>query len=206
MKLAKKTIACVLALALVAVFGCVAFAAGAPTLTVSTSPKEVVAGETVTVTVSATGFAGAESMDLVLGYNPDVVEFVSVDDTVDQIFDMPATGCPEAGQVTDSAMCKKSAVNDASDLFVVTFKCLKAGDMGLTLSVESFSANGKDASVTVKNAVAEVVSEKTAVENGDATTKKNVTPVTGEASIAIVAGVMAVAAVAFVATRKKDAE
>ena len=72
MKLAKKMLACAMALAMVAALALTAFAAPA----INVTATDAVVGGTITVKVAATGVTGLESGDLILNYDPAVLEFV----------------------------------------------------------------------------------------------------------------------------------
>lgn len=213
MKLAKKMVACVLALALAAVLGCAAFAApNGVSMTAVVTPTELAPGSTFTVTIKATGTKGCATLMAELNYNADVIEFVSVEKKSD-MFAFVEAGCAEAGDITASCMQSDPATVDEGVVSTYTFKCLKAGDMGLKF-VNATATDTDDNEYECKTSVqaVEVLSElggnedAPADNNGTETTAKGSIQQTGEASIAVVAGVMAVAAVAFVATRKRDAE
>ena len=215
MKLAKKMLASVIALAMVAALALTAFAA--PAVTMNNATAEV--GETVTITVAGSALAGTESADLVFTYDAEALEFDSVKKAWDG-FDMTAQGSPAAGTVSFSFAYTEAAEAD-NDLCVITFKVLKAGASDVTMTVNSW--DGTDAPAEVKATVTgtepttaapettTVAPETTTVAPETTTvapdtTKAPEVPATGEAGVAAVAGVMALAAVAFVATRKKDEE
>ena len=210
MKLAKKMLASVIALAVVAALALTAFAA-APV--VSLTATKAVVGENVTISVSAKDMAGLESGDFVFEYDAEALEYVSVDQSSEAKFAMAVGGNPD-GMVTFSFAFLEAATAD-SEICTVTFKVLKAGDTDVALKIESW--DGTDAPADAKVTVA--AEEKTTAA-APTTTAPAVTeptskvepttgdkiPQTGEAGVAAIAGVMALAAVAFVATRKKDEE
>ena len=214
MKLAKKMLASVFALAMVAALALTAFAAPAVTMTNATANV----GETVTITVAGADIAGLESGDLVFTYDAEALEFVEVKKAWDG-FDMTAQGSPAAGTVTFSFAYKENATADNA-FCTITFKVLKAGAADVVMSLNSWDGIAEPAAVKAvvtgvekttetttkapETTTAEPSSE-TAPAPAEKTTKGPI-PTTGEASVAAVAGVMAIAAVAFVATRKKDAE
>lgn len=213
MKLAKKMLASVIALALVAAFALTAFAA-APA--VSLTATKAVVGEEVTITVSGKDMAGLESAVLEFTYDAEALEFVSIDKTADAAYDM-GTGDKLADSSTITwAIIYMNAAKADSGLAVLTFKVLKAGDTDVALRIDSWdgTAQPADATVTVKaeektttpaptTPAPTTPAEPTSKE--DPTTGNQI-PQTGEAGVAAIAGVMALAAVAFVATRKKDEE
>lgn len=209
MKLAKKMLACAMALAMVAALALTAFAA-APVVTLSATEYAEV-GEEVTVTVAATGMAGLMSADLEFSYDAAALEFVSIAKAADSAYDMGAGDKVADGTVTWSFMFMNSAEAD-SGLAVLTFKVLKAGDTDVALKINSWDGTDvpADASVTVSQK--EVPTEDVdPVDPAVTTTTKepgttDVIKQTGDAGVAAIAGVMAIAAVAFVATRKKDEE
>ena len=213
MKLAKKMLACAMALAMVAALALTAFAAPAVTMTNATANV----GETVTITVAGADIAGLESGDLVFTYDAEALEFDSVKKAWDG-FDMTAQGSPAAGTVTFSFAYTENA--EADNAFcTITFKVLKAGATDVVMSFNSWDGIAEPAAVKATvtgvekttETTTEKVTETTTVAEPTSnapvnTTKGNEVPKTGEAGVAAVAGVMAIAAVAFVATRKKDAE
>ncbi len=213
MKLAKKMLASVIALAVVAALALTAFAA-APV--VSLTASKAVVGENVTITVAAKDMAGLESADLEFAYDAEALEYVSVKAGSTEF--TPAAGNPEKGLVTFSLMYLETATADTT-LCTITFKVLKAGNTDVAMTIGSWDGTEQPADVTVTVAAEEkttapapsttettteapVVTEPTS----EVPTTDNKIPQTGEAGVAAIAGVMALAAVAFVATRKKDEE
>lgn len=211
MKLAKKMLASVIALAVVAALALTAFAA-APV--VSLTATKAVVGEEVTISVSAKDMAGLESGDFEFAYDAEALEYVSVAQSSKASFAMAVGGNPEAGMVTFSFAFLEAATAD-SEICTATFKVLKAGDTDVTLKISSWDGTEQPADVTVTVAAEEkttapapTTTEPAPVEptsKVEPTTDDKI-PQTGEAGVATIAGVMALAAVAFVATRKKDEE
>ncbi|MBR5497240.1 MAG: hypothetical protein IKV76_04585 [Clostridia bacterium] len=212
MKLAKKMLASVCALAMVVALALTAFATN---VTMTNATADV--GETVTITVAGTGIAGLEAADLVFTYDAEALEYVSVKGADGIEYSMAAGGNPSKGTVTFSFAFLEAATAD-SNMAVVTFKVLKAGASDVVLSYNSWEGTAEPAAVKVTVTGKEVVSETTTVKEEVSvdetttvkapvdTTKAPEVPKTGDVGVAAVAGVMAIAAVAFVATRKKDAE
>ena len=206
MKLAKKMLASVIALAVVAALALTAFAA-APV--VSLTASKAVVGENVTITVAAKDMAGLESADLEFAYDAEALEYVSVKAGSTDF--TPAAGNPEAGLVTFSLMYLETATADTT-LCTITFKVLKAGNTDVAMTVGSWDGTDAPADVTVTVAAEEKATTPAPTEPAPAEptskvpTTDNKIPQTGEAGVAAIAGVMALAAVAFVATRKKDEE
>ncbi len=213
MKLAKKMLASVIALAMVAALALTAFAAQSVVSLTATQYEKV--GDEITVTVSATGMAGLMSADLEFAYDATALEFLSIKKAADAAYDMGVGDKVADGQVTWSLMFLESATAD-SGLAVLTFKVLKEGDTTVSVKYNSWDGDGvempADATVTVAQKV--VVTEKpTEAPTAAPTTEpgsviepdKDIIQ-TGDAGVAAIAGVMAIAAVAFVATRKKDEE
>ena len=211
MKLAKKMLASVLALAMVAALALTAFAA-APEITMNSA--SVTVGDTVTVTVAGKDIAGLKSADLLFNYDAEVLEFVSVKKAYDD-FDLATGGQPEGTTEVRFSFAYMEAAEADNAFCTITFKALKAGTAEVTVSTVSW--DGIDAPKTAPATI--VVSEPTTPAPttvpapteatsvaADDTTKATQIPQTGEAGVAAIAGVMALAAVAFVATRKKDEE
>ena len=207
MKLAKKMLACAMALAMVAALALTAFAA-TPVVTMSATEYTAV-GDTVTVTVAATGMAGLMSADLEFTYDASALEFVSIAKPGDAAYDMGAGDKVADGTVTWSFMYMDQATAD-SGLAVLTFKVVKAGDTSVSVAIGSW--DGTDAPAGASVTVAQKVVPTTEPTSAPVTTTKEAPTTgkgihaTGDAGVAAIAGVMAIAAVAFVATRKKDEE
>ena len=208
MKLAKKMLASVLALAIVAAFALTAFAA-APVVSL-TATEYANVGDEITIDVAATGMAGLESADLEFAYDAEVLEFVSIAKPAGAAYDMGAGGDVD-GVVTWSLLFLESATADSA-LATLTFKVVKAGDAKVSVKYTSWEGTDMpaEASVTVSQKETTTVAPETTTKAPETTTKapatENNIPQTGEAGVAAIAGVMALAAVAFVATRKKDEE
>ena len=217
MKLAKKMLACAMALAMVAAFALTAFAAAPVVSLTATQYKNV--GDEITITVAATGMTGLEAADLEFAYDAEALEFVKIAKTADIKADMAAGDKVSDGVVTWSIVYMDGAEAD-SGLAVLTFKVLKDADT--TVSVKYNSWAGTDEPAAAEVAVTKFVAPVTTTETTTATTTETTTvatteagsevettdkiPQTGEVGVAAIAGVMALAAVAFVATRKKDEE
>lgn len=212
MKLAKKMLASVFALAMVVALALTAFAAPAVTMTDATANV----GEKVTITVAGSDIAGLESGDLVFTYDAEALKFEEVKKAYDG-FDMTAQGSPTAGTVTFSFAYTENA--EADNAFcTITFTVLKAGASDVVMSLNSWDGIAEPAAVkatvTGTEKVIETTTEKEEVSDDETTTvkapvstdKAPEVPKTGDVGVAAVAGVMAIAAVAFVATRKKDEE
>lgn len=206
MKLAKKMLACAMALAMVAALALTAFAAPAIKMTASNA----VVGETVTVAVSGVDMTGLMSADLEFGYDEAALEFVSIEQAADATADLTEGDRFDTGKISFSLLYKKAATADAN-FAVITFKVLKAGSTDVTVTVNSWDGTEEEAASTkVTIAAGEKPTDDDANNGGntgkDEPTTKGELPKAGEAGVAAIAGVMAIAAVAFVATRKKDEE
>lgn len=210
MKLAKKMLVSVLALAMVAALALTAFAA-TPTLTYTAGAAEV--GDEVTVTVSAKDMVGTETASIFFSFDAEALEFVSSKSVAKDA--MGATGLVEGENTVSFALAYTNAAEGDDALVVMTFKVLKAGDTTITGTVTEWTGAEQpaDLTITVKATEPTTAAPTTAAPTTEApseapvapTTGKDI-PQTGEAGIAAIAGVMALAAVAFVATRKKDEE
>ena len=219
MKLAKKMLAGVLALAIVATFALTAFAA-APAVSLTATKFDKV-GDEITITVKGTDIAGLEAADLVFEYDAKALEYVSVAQSTAASFAMAVGGNPEAGMATFSFAFMDAATAD-SEICTLTFKVLKEGNTKVALKFESWDGTDMPANVavTVKDKTPATTKAPETTTEAESTTKAPTTkapttkaptttnkiPQTGETGVAAIAGVMALAAVAFVATRKKDEE
>ena len=203
MKLAKKMLACAMALAMVAAFALTAFAA-APVVSL-TADQYANVGDEVKVVVAGKNIVGLEAADLEFAYDAEALEFVKAEAGSSDF--MPVSGSPKAGVVTFSLMYLEAAKADVT-FCTITFKVLKAGSSDVSVKYNSWAGTEEPAaaSVTVaQKAAPTTVAPTTEPGSEDPTTDTKI-PVTGEAGVAAIAGVMALAAVAFVATRKKDEE
>lgn len=228
MKLAKKMLASVIALAMVAALALTAFAA---TSSVELVASEAVVGETMTVTVKASGAEGLESAGLFLEYDSSVLQFVEMTESEEKTApNMVEGGEYEAGKLSLMAAYTRSATEASVELAVYTFNVIAEGDATISYEVSEWVVNGEDLTdtmsagqIVVKAAekVVETTTEAPVTTTAEATTAEATTAEAttaeptekpesigdyGEAGVAAVAGVMALAAVAFVVTRKKDAE
>lgn len=220
MKLAKKMLASVLALAMVAALALTAFAANS-TL-VATASKAVV-GEEVTITVSAKGTTDLMSAGLIFTFDEEALEFVSIAEPANAEYDLSEGDKLEgSNEITWQWLWKRASTVDSTDIAVLTFKVLKAGSSDINVAIDSWDGAGEPAAIAITvnaedpTTAAPTTAPTTAAPttaapteptsaNAENTTKGNI-PQTGEAGVAAIAGVMALAAVAFVATRKKDEE
>ena len=208
MKLAKKILACVIALALTACLGVVAFAADAASVSVETSFN----AETRELTIKLGANGAKETASLFLDYDRDAATFVSA---------APFKGSytAVAGETADSAkLLSGSAMSmeqfDTAYVEIGTF-VLKVKDGVKSLEIKTADGTEIDgmktsASVVVDTPAYEKPSETTPVApttttKAPETTTKKPTNIkkTGDAGIAVIAGVSALAAVAFVVTKKK---
>lgn len=216
MKLAKKILACALAIALVACLGVVAFAADEPKANVVAKFAE---DGTITVTVSVTG--AKESAGLLLDYDRTKADFVGFEKATG---DAANGGMNDGGETNDadkflSAVTVSSGEFTLDTVAIGTFT-LKAKDGVDSIEFKLVEGSNIDeidvtGSVTVKRDVATTAAPTTAAPTTKAPTKTTVKPTTtkktngtsipknGDAGIAVVAGISALAAVAFVVTKKK---
>ncbi len=227
MKLAKKMLASVIALAMIAALSLTAFAA--PAVVITADKTAVTIGDEVTVTVNGSDIKGLKSGDLVFTYDDTVLQYVS-SKVLYPDFDLKTTNGNVSGSFRFSFAYLENATED--NAFVsVTFKAIAAGDAEFALvAIGSKDEAGKEigswdgtevpAAASLKIAVAEPTEAPSEVETEAPTAapteapSETVAPTeapkgtdqTGATGVAAVAGVMALAAVAFVATRKKDEE
>ena len=219
MKLAKKILACVIALALTACLGVVAFAADAPSVILD--GKFDASTRTLSVTMSLDKAKGHTTATLFVGFNEKEVEYVkAVKGTIEGAL-------PEAGIATDgktlsgAAMASEAFTQDVITIATYELK-VKEGVDKVTLTIGKDSV--VDDEITVANAgesvvfnTVEVTTEVPSTEENNNKPTTTVAPTTGEtktekpktikktgdAGIAVIAGVSALAAVAFVVTKKK---
>ena len=241
MKLAKKMLACALALAMVAAFALTTFAA-ATTFSVAAVKSDD--GKQVVVTLSATEYAGFKSGSLTVSYDHTALEFVkgagtatSAVDGLTVVAGIPAGKTAEDDVISVGLMYAETATNANEDVLTLTFNVVDAKNSTISVAVGEWDGTDKPADVSVNVVMVEETTKApetttaapetttaapetttaapettTVVEDAsevapETTTKTpdSIAPL-GDAGVAAVAGVMALAAVAFVVTRKKDAE
>lgn len=207
MKLAKKILACVIALALTACLGVVAFAADAASVSVETSFNA--STRELTIKLGANG--AKETASLFLDYDRDAATFVSA---------APFKGSytAVAGETADSAkLLSGSAMSmeqfESAYVEIGTF-VLKVKDGVNSVKIDVAEGSEIDGAKVTGSFVADTKTpepESTTkapvvdpTKAPETTTKKpqNIKK-TGDAGIAVIAGVSALAAVAFVVTKKK---
>lgn len=228
MKLAKKMLACAVALAMVAALALTAFAA--PT-TLAVKAEKSTDGKQVVVTVSATDYANFKSGALTVEYDPAALQFVkgsgtptSAMDGITVVAGIPADMTAEDGVISVGLMYAEVATNATEDVFMLTFNVLKNENSTIAVKVGEWDGTDKPADASGKVVLVEettaaptTAAPTTAAPTTAAPTTEEVsvapstdapttTPPMGDVGVAAVAGVMALAAVAFVVTRKKDAE
>ena len=234
MKLAKKMLACALALAMVAALALTTFAA-ATTFSVAAVKSDD--GKQVVVTLSATEYAGFKSGSLTVSYDHTALEFVkgagtatSAVDGLTVVAGIPAGKTAEDDVISVGLMYAETATNANEDVLTLTFNVVDAKNSTISVAVGEWDGTDKPADVSVNVVMVEETTKApetttaapetttaapettTVVEDAsevapETTTKTpdSIAPL-GDAGVAAVAGVMALAAVAFVVTRKKDAE
>lgn len=228
MKLTKKILAVVLAVALVAVLGVAAFAAG-PSLSLSATKS----GKTVTLTLSGSNLTGFQAGDVVITYDNTKLTYVDRSITTPEGIGDGGKATDADNQVTFSYMTTDAMKTSSAVLATYTFKVVDGADgtADFSMSIGSFSVNDAEVTPSTSGTSVDLTEKETTTKENS--TKENPTKVgpteptsstpveptsrtngngkkgiaqTGEASIAVIAGVMAVAAAAFVATRKKNEE
>ncbi len=252
MKLAKKILACVIALALTACLGVVAFADDVPSVLLSGEYDD--SARTLTVTMSFDKATGHKAATLFVNINTDEVQYVSSEGAkiTDENNNAVAEGLAKNTEdlLSGATITSKEFTTDTVAVATYTLK-VKDGVEKVTLTVNNDSiideditvANagksytfdtkpdekpGDDSTTTTKPAgetttsqppVDESTTEPPIVDPAtttekettttstttekESTTKPGIITKTGDASIAVIAGVSALAAVAFVVTKKK---
>lgn len=204
MKLAKKVLACVVAFALMSVLAVSAFAANG-TLGVK-APATAAIGSKIEVVASISGAKELESSTFAVSYDPAYLEFVSVTGAPEA-----QCGNPEAGLVTAAMAYATTAGYDSKDLITVTFNVLKdTGSTEVKFDVLDDDLSGLDSvtpgSATIKftEKVTTAAADTTAPTKGgdDTTAPTKDIPKTGDAGVAVAAGLVLLAGAAFVASKK----
>ena len=175
MKLAKKMLAFVLAFAMVAALGTAMIASAADAPVITLSQVETTLGNTVTLSLDAANFTGAQSCNIVITYNAD--ELTYVDSAA--VYGGVVAGAAGDGTVTAAFMDMNSAKDASAQLATYTFKANKVGVSTLTVAIESFDVNDEDvtASVSVSNGSVTIV-EPASVTDPEPVTPTKTEPVT----------------------------
>lgn len=211
MKLAKKILACVIALALTACLGVVAFAADTASISTETSFN----AETRELTVKLYANNAKETASLFLDYDHSLATFVSATAFKGSYTAVAGETADDAKLLSGSAMSMEQFDTAAVEIGTYVLK-VKDGVDSLTLTSKGSEIDSQpvDYSTAVDTKAPEKTSETTtvapAVDPTTATTAPETTTKkpddikkTGDAGIAVIAGVSALAAVAFVVTKKK---
>lgn len=224
MKLAKKVLVLVVALAMISTVAFSAFAASA--LSIGSAKTEE--DGTVTVTAALSGAAGFQSGTFQLTWDPAVVEYVS--QASDVAGAMVEGGKISDGAATVSVIFSNAYESDGLTLATFTFKAI--GEAGakspLTLAVLDGDIDGIDEPAAATGEI-EIIAKETTAPTTEApttaeptpaepTTKGNDTPATtaapkpttpskvipktGDAGIAVAAALVVLAGAAFVASKK----
>lgn len=216
MKLAKKALAVVVAIALISTLAISAFAASA-TLSVTTDADDVVIGDEFTVTLAVNGAKGLTNAGLTLTYNTEMVEYVS-NTRVDTTASMLTGGVATPGSFNVGLAYDESNTADSITLYTVTFKALAAGDAEFNFALLDGDIDGLDdatAGSTTVTILTEAptdaptepttapATEPTAAPTDDTTKAEDEIPQTGDAGIAVAAGLVVLAGAAFVASKKR---
>ena len=214
MKLAKKVLAVVVAVALISTLAISAFAAD---FTLSASSQTAAIGEEITINVGMNGAAGLMSGGFTVGYDPAYLEYVDSDVAVDG--SLTDAGLIEAGTFNIGLIFSREYEDDAMPMGTITFKVLQAGTTAVTLGVLDGDIDGVEAPAgasisltlteqpevtTTEPTEAPADDDTTKAPAGDDTTKaEDEIPKTGDAGIAVAAGLVVLAGAAFVASKKR---
>lgn len=217
MKLAKKVLACVVAIALVSTLAISAFAAD-PALTIS-APEKAAAGDTIEVTVGFNGIKGLENAGLALTYDAAALEFVSAQRDASTINASLFEAGNADGSVNIGIAFSGACTDTDMTLATITFKVLASdGSTELTFGVMDNDIAGvadpgsASATIQIGEEESEVPTEPTTtddtVEPSDtdkepSTEPEKEIPKTGDAGIAVAAGLVVLAGAAFVASKKR---
>ncbi len=221
MKLAKKVLVLVVALAMISTVAISAFAASSLAVSSATTTN----GETVTVTATLNGAKGLQSGTFVLTWDPAVIEYVSQASEIKGA--IPEGGKLDSGkEATVALMFTNACDEDSITLGTFTFKAIGAAGTksDVTIAVLDGDIDGIDepaaatGTVTIEEKKVEPPVEDTTkapdvTPSTDATTKKaddtttkkasnGSIPATGDAGIAVAAALVVLAGAAFVASKK----
>lgn len=218
MKLAKKALAVVVAIALISTLAISAFAADAAlVLTPSTSTAQI--GDTVTVDLSLSNAAGLENLGLIVSFDQDKLELTNVVSGNDNAIAEKNS----AGDVSVGYMNMNSNKADTLALATMTFKVLAEGSAditaelivtdgkadinGVTVSSNSttitLTGTEKTTAAPTEPTVAPSADDSTTPSGDDTTKAEDEIPQTGDAGIAVAAGLVVLAGAAFVASKKR---
>lgn len=208
MKLAKKILACVIALALTACLGVVAFAADAASVSVETSFN----AETRELTIKLGANGAKETASLFLDYDRDAATFVSATPFKGSYTAVAGETADSAKLLSGSAMSMEQFESAYVEIGTYVLK-VKDGVDSIKITVADGSeidGSKVDGSFVADTKTPEPESTTKApvtpdTTKADETTTKKPSGITktGDAGIAVIAGVSALAAVAFVVTKKK---
>ena len=218
MKLAKKVLACVVVLAIMSTLAISAFAADA-SLVLSADKSAAEIGDTITVDLSMSNATGLENLGLFVSYDDAVLELASVASSNDNAI----AEQNDAGDVSVGYMNMNSNSNADLALAKMTFKVIAEGNAKITAALitddngdadiavvtvgstsTSISVTGTEKTTAAPDEPSAAPSDTTAAPDGDDTTKPaDEIPATGDAGIAVAAGLVVLAGAAFVASKKR---
>lgn len=220
MKLAKKAFAVVVAIALISTLAISAFATDATaSLSLSADKPSVEIGDNVTVTLAINNAAGLTNGGFTLTYDSAVLQYVSHQDVNAAAM---AVGLVSEGTFNAGVMYAEAATDANITVCSVTFKTLQEGDTNLTLGVLNGDIDGvtidSDASLTISvteqttaaptepteaPAPDDTDPSETPSDDGKDQPIVDEIPKTGDAGIAVAAGLVVLAGAAFVASKKR---
>ena len=210
MKLAKKLLACVVALALIGSFALMAFAEGEEKVIVQiTTADKVVKDQNVKVTVSLKNAVGVGSANIFFTYDKDALEFVSAKDIAPK-GDVVAEKI--SGEFECSVGLMLSGGITESDFVLAEFVFKVKADTGAKTKLEFTNATkvyGTDnnaKAADLKNLELTVEAAAPATTAPSTTVPGTTVPKTGDvggASLAAAAGLVVLAGAAFVVSKKK---
>ncbi|MCD7827933.1 MAG: leucine-rich repeat protein, partial [Clostridiales bacterium] len=107
--------------------------------TISATATEAGVGEEITITVSVSGFTGAEDGAIFFTFDPEVLEFVSITGVkIEHLNIMAGLLRDSSTQLLYSFMCDLYANIDSTDLVYITFTVLKAENTAVTWTCEEW--------------------------------------------------------------------
>jgi len=172
--LKRKCLAILLSLCLCLSLMPTALAAGTE-LKVTAPEKLPAVGETFTVTVDISGNVGFSALQMVLGFNADIVECVDVT-TGDMLSNALEATNPTAADGAAVAVASARSIKKDGNVATYTFKVVSEGTPGIALDVEEFI--DKDG-----NPLPYIIDEETSIKSESATSpitppeeKPNVSP------------------------------
>ena len=177
-------------------------------LTIKFAATNAAVGQEVQITVSLLNSKGVSAGNIFFSFDKTVLEFVKAEEKAPAGASGVVANIGNDGNASIALMCLNALTEETNELAVFTFKVLKAGNAGIKVVSANFSdADGKtvpEFRIVGDNITVGEAATTTAVTTTAPTgTGKPNNPPTGDAGLAVAAGLVVLAGAAFVLSKKR---